>query len=128
METDEAVNSQTGGEQSGIGGAARRRGSGGSRGRLPRERRRPDTDRKDQRRTTHTETWRKQRKQTHKQSAAKQKERDTKTGRERERALIRSCTLIVTSHRATMVVQGMTHLKGEKRGRCVTICTKLHGG
>lgn len=84
METDEAVNSQTGGEQSGIGGAARRRGSGGGRGRLPRERRRPDTDRKDQRRTTHKETWRKQRKQTHKQSAAKQKERDTKTERERE--------------------------------------------
>lgn len=35
METDEAVNSQTGGEQSGIGSAARCRRSGGSRGGLP---------------------------------------------------------------------------------------------
>lgn len=35
METDEAVNSQTGGEQSGIGSAARCRRGGGSRDRLP---------------------------------------------------------------------------------------------
>lgn len=58
-------------------------------------------------------------KQTHKQSAAKQKE----TEGERERALIGSCTLIVTNHRVAMVVQGMAHLNRAKRGRCVTVCT-----
>lgn len=119
METDEAVNGQTGGEQSGAGSAGRCRRSGGSRGGLPWDRRWPDTDRKDQRWTTHTETWREQRNRhtNSKRHSSKESRREGQT----ERALIWSCTLKVTNHRVTMVAQVMAHVKAEKWGRCVTI-------
>lgn len=77
METDEAVNSQTGGEQRCIGSTARCCRSGGSRDGLPWDRRWPDTDKKHQRWTTHTQRrhGESRKKQTRKQSATKQKER-----------------------------------------------------
>ena len=62
---------------------------------------------------------------THKHTDIKEakRHRHIKVSNKAGRESIWSCTLTERNRGAAMIVEGMAHLKGEKRCRCVTICT-----